>query len=184
MFERYTEKARRAIFFARYEAGQHGSPYIEPEHLLLGMLREDNALFARLLPNEPGPQDLDDRVRRNLKPGPAMSTSVDLPLSDTAKRALAYAAEESERFSHRYIDTVHLLHALMRESSLAYDTLHEQGLELGQLRNDLARESGREPAQIFELLRKEFSPLVARLKVEIEPATLFLVRPCVEERHS
>ncbi|MGC4053504.1 MAG: Clp protease N-terminal domain-containing protein [Paludibaculum sp.] len=41
MFERYTEKARRVIFFARYEASQFGSPYIETEHLLLGLLRED-----------------------------------------------------------------------------------------------------------------------------------------------
>ena len=40
MFERYTEKARRVIFFARYEASQFGSPYIETEHLLLGLLRE------------------------------------------------------------------------------------------------------------------------------------------------
>ena len=44
MFERYTEKARRVIFFARYEASQFGSPYIETEHLLLGLLREDKAV--------------------------------------------------------------------------------------------------------------------------------------------
>ena len=52
MFERYTEKARRVIFFARYEASQYGSPYIETEHLLLGLLREDKALSARILPVE------------------------------------------------------------------------------------------------------------------------------------
>jgi ATP-dependent Clp protease ATP-binding subunit ClpC len=44
VFERYTEKARRAIFFARYEASQYGSPYIKTEHLLLGLLPEDRAL--------------------------------------------------------------------------------------------------------------------------------------------
>ncbi|MBV8774893.1 MAG: hypothetical protein JO166_21550, partial [Deltaproteobacteria bacterium] len=44
MFERYTEKARRTIFFGRYEASQFGSACIEPEHLLLGLLREDKAL--------------------------------------------------------------------------------------------------------------------------------------------
>ncbi len=49
MFERYTEKARRVIFFARYEASQYGSPYIETEHLLLGLLREDKALANRFL---------------------------------------------------------------------------------------------------------------------------------------
>ena len=47
MFERYTEKARRVIFFARYEASQFGSPYIETEHLLLGLLREDKAMANR-----------------------------------------------------------------------------------------------------------------------------------------
>ena len=51
MFERYTEGARRTIFFARYEASQIGSAYIETEHLLLGLLREDKALFHRLLPD-------------------------------------------------------------------------------------------------------------------------------------
>ena len=49
MFERYTEKARRVIFFARYEASQYGSPYIETEHLLLGLMREDKELANRFL---------------------------------------------------------------------------------------------------------------------------------------
>ena len=49
MFEKYTEKARRVIFFARYEASQFGQPYIETEHLLLGILREDKALTSRFL---------------------------------------------------------------------------------------------------------------------------------------
>src|SRR5947209_19682433 len=49
MFERYTEKARRVIFFARYEASQFGSPYIETEHLLLGLLREEKCFAAEIL---------------------------------------------------------------------------------------------------------------------------------------
>src|SRR6266513_2107943 len=49
VFERYTEKARRVIFFARYEASQYGSPYIETEHLLLGLMREDKALATSML---------------------------------------------------------------------------------------------------------------------------------------
>ena len=44
MFEKFTEKARRVVFFARYEASQFGSPHIETEHMLLGLLREDKAL--------------------------------------------------------------------------------------------------------------------------------------------
>ena len=49
MFERYTEKARRVIFFARYEASQFGSPFIETEHLLLGLLREEEGLANLVL---------------------------------------------------------------------------------------------------------------------------------------
>jgi len=49
MFERYTEKARRAIFFARYEASKFGSECIETEHLLLGLMREDRALVNRFM---------------------------------------------------------------------------------------------------------------------------------------
>src|SRR5579885_3403763 len=49
MFERYTEKARRVIFFARYEASQFGSPYIGTEHLLLGLLREEKCFAAEIL---------------------------------------------------------------------------------------------------------------------------------------
>src|SRR6266566_4293847 len=49
VFERYTEKARRVIFFARYEASQYGSPYIETEHLLLGLLREEKCFGAEIL---------------------------------------------------------------------------------------------------------------------------------------
>jgi ATP-dependent Clp protease ATP-binding subunit ClpC len=52
MFERYTEKARRVIFFARYEASQFGAPYIETEHLLLGLLQENKALAFRFFGSE------------------------------------------------------------------------------------------------------------------------------------
>src|SRR5438445_10008713 len=61
MFERYTEKARRAIFFARYECCNYGSEEIESEHLLLGLLRE-TALLQRLL--KTGRESLDRKSTR------------------------------------------------------------------------------------------------------------------------
>ena len=54
MFERYTERARRVIFFARYEASLAGTEAIEPEHLLLGIAREDKSVLAQFLPNGKG----------------------------------------------------------------------------------------------------------------------------------
>jgi ATP-dependent Clp protease ATP-binding subunit ClpC len=50
MFERYTEKARRVIFFARYEALQYGSQVISPEHILLGLMRGDKTISVRFFP--------------------------------------------------------------------------------------------------------------------------------------
>jgi ATP-dependent Clp protease ATP-binding subunit ClpC len=97
MFERYTEKARRVIFFARYEASQFGSPYIETEHLLLGLLREDKALTNRFLRSHASVESIRKQIEAHTTIREKVSTSVDLPLSNECKRVLAYAAEEAER---------------------------------------------------------------------------------------
>src|ERR1700733_2140473 len=115
MFERYTEKARRTIFFARYEASLFGSPYIEPEYFLLGLLREDKALAHRFLRSQTTVESIRKQVEGHTTPGPKVSTSVDLPLSQECKRVLEYGAEEAGRLQHKYIDTEHLLLGLLRE---------------------------------------------------------------------
>ena len=131
MFERYTEKARRTIFFARYEASQFGSPYIETEHLLLGLLREDKALANRFLRSHAAVESIRKQIDGHTAPREKVSTSVDLPLSHECKRVLAYGAEEAERLNHKHIDTEHLLLGLLREEKcFAAQLLREQGLTL------------------------------------------------------
>src|SRR5438445_1213963 len=80
MFERYTEKARRVIFFARYEASQFGAPAIEPEHLLLGLMREDKTLTGRFFPRA---QITIESIRREIEGRTLLReripTSVELP---------------------------------------------------------------------------------------------------------
>ena len=137
MFERYTEKARRVIFFARYEASQFGSPYIETEHLLLGLLRESRAVTAKLLK-----PDSDFVIRKKIElhygERKTISTSVDLPLSNESKRVLAYAAEEAERLDHKHIGSEHLLLGLLREKkSSAALLLNEEGVKLAQAREQI-----------------------------------------------
>jgi ATP-dependent Clp protease ATP-binding subunit ClpC len=140
MFERYTEKARRVIFFARYEASQFGSPYIESEHLLLGLLREDKALTNRFLRSHASIESIRKQIEGRTTIREKVSTSVDLPLSQECKRVLAYAAEEAERLSHKHIGTEHLLLGLLREDkSFAAEILHERGLRLSTLREELNR---------------------------------------------
>jgi len=106
MFERYTEKARRVIIFARYEATQFGSPYIEAEHLLLGLLREHKALNNLLLRSDSSMDSIRKQIVEHITIREKLPTSVvDLPLSNECKRILAYAAEEAERLSHKHIGT-------------------------------------------------------------------------------
>jgi ATP-dependent Clp protease ATP-binding subunit ClpC len=140
MFERYTEKARRVIFFARYEASQFGSPYIETEHLLLGLLREDKALTNRFLRSHASIESIRKQIEGRTTMREKVSTSVDLPLSQECKRVLAYAAEEAEHLSHKHIGTEHLLLGLLREEkSFAAEILHERGLRLSAIREELGR---------------------------------------------
>ena len=140
MFERYTEKARRVIFFARYEASQFGSPYIETEHLLLGLIREDKALANRFLRSHSAVDSIRKQIEAHTTIREKVSTSVDLPLSHECKRVLAYAAEEAERLSHKHIGTEHLLLGLLREEKcFAAEILHERGLRLSTIREELSR---------------------------------------------
>jgi hypothetical protein len=136
MFERYTEQARRTIFFGRYEASQFGCSYIETEHLLLGLFREDKVLASQFLGSPAQVEALRHSIEQRAKSGLKVSMSVDLPLSHESKRVLAYAAEESERMNHKHIGTPHLLLGLLREEkSFAAELLHEQGLSPESVRD-------------------------------------------------
>src|SRR5213082_3539450 len=144
MFERYTEKARRVIFFARYEASQFGAPAIEPEHLLLGLMREDKTLTGRFFPRA---QITIESIRREIEGRTLLReripTSVELPLAPETKRVLHYSHEESDRLQHRHIGTEHLLLGLLREErSMAAQILFERGLRLAAVRDEIARQSG------------------------------------------
>lgn len=174
MFERYTEKARRVIFFARYEASQFGTPFIEVEHLLLALIREDRPLLNRAVPDV---NTLDAEIRASLQQNPKISTTVDLPLSHEAKRVLAYGAEDAERLQNQHIGTAHLLLGLLREEFAVSEICRRHGLTLESLRQKLAEQpAGRDTHNIPSTLRKEFSAFVDRLTPDVEPATVFLFR--------
>ena len=145
MFERYTEKARRVIFFARYEALQYGSLVISPEHILLGLMREDKTMSARFFPFRSGltvdaiRRDVESRIVLREK----MPQSAELHLAPETKRILAFAREESERLRSRTIGTEHLLLGLMREErSIAAEILFEQGVRLQTVREEISRQVG------------------------------------------
>jgi uncharacterized protein (TIGR03435 family) len=136
MFERFTEQARRALFFARYEASELGSTSIDTEHLLLGLMRESTGLTSRLFADAGiALEDIRDDVLRRIPEQPKIPTSVEIPFSGAAKRALKHAAQEADRLSHDYIGTEHLLLGLLREQdSVAADALTSRDLGFDRVR--------------------------------------------------
>ena len=163
MFERYTERARRVLFFARYEASQLGSVSIETEHLLLGLIREGKGLTSRIFARS---EVALDSVRKEIEGRTVLrekvSTSVDIPFATETKRALQYAAEEADRLLHTYIGTEHLLLGILREDrSLAASILMEKGLRLDHVREDvvslLNEKTAAAPRQKDAPLLAEFS---------------------------
>ena len=137
MFERYTEGARRTIFFGRYEASQFGSPFIESEHILLGILREGKASLNAVL----GLIDVGAiraQIEAGSTPRPKTLVSVDLPLTDECKRIFAFAAEEAMRANQKYIGLEHLTLGILRENCLAARILGKQGLTLESARKLIA----------------------------------------------
>src|SRR5437879_4915376 len=147
VFERYTEKARRVIFFARYEASQYGSPYIETEHLLLGLMREDKALANRFLRQQGSIESIRKEIEARITIRERISTSVEVPLTAECKRIRNMAAEEAERLGHKHVGTEHLLLGILREEKcFGAEILMERGLRLSTLREELARTSGEKTA--------------------------------------
>src|SRR5215470_18097254 len=193
MFERYTEKARRVIFFARYEASQFGASQIEAEHILLGLIREDKNLTARFFHrSHANVESIRKEIEGRAVWRDRIREQIDIPLSGEAKRVLAYAAEESERLGTRHIGTEHLLLGLLREeNSVAAEILYERGLRLSDIRQDLMRQvnvernahARKETPHLFEFSRDltesalegKLDPLVGRER-EIDRVIQILCR--------
>jgi ATP-dependent Clp protease ATP-binding subunit ClpC len=170
MFERYTERARRVLFFARYEATQLGSTSIETEHLLLGLIREGKGLTSRIfarshLSLESIRKEIEGRTVFREK----VSTSVEIPFSGETKRVLQFAAEEADRLLHTYIGTEHLLLGILREErSVAASILYEKGMRLASVREDIVQLLNEKTAPA----RPKETPLLAEFSRDLTEAAV------------
>ncbi len=135
MFERYNEKARRVVFYARFFASELGGTLIEPEHILLAILREDSEIFLQWLKTPEEAELLRLEVEQLIKAPHHLPVQSDMALSHSAKRVLAYGAEEAERLHHADIRPAHLLAGLLREQdSQTAATLRKFGINVQQAR--------------------------------------------------
>src|SRR5271166_6260632 len=151
MSERYSETVRRAMLSAHHEAREFGSPRIAPEHVLLGLVAADKALTHRFLRGGDSVEwyraQVEDRAPRR----EPMETAEELPFDAASERVLEYASEEAGRMGHEHIHTEHLLLGLLREDdSAAAEILHERGLQLDAVREQVER-SWRERAHALRL---------------------------------
>ena len=115
MFERYNEKSRRLIFFARYEASRYGASTITPEHLLLAYLRDEEPLLQKLIAPEQI-NTLKTAIEWALPREPKVSTAADMPLSLEMKRILLPHMEKQHTLANQEeITPAHILLSLLRE---------------------------------------------------------------------
>jgi hypothetical protein len=146
MFERYTEAARRTIFFARYEASQLHTGQIEPVHLLLGLFRED-ALLRELM-SSAARESLREHIEKNFMGTETVTTSVDLPLSADCKRVLDVAKEEAEKLGSRPIDSAHLVLGLLAAAPELEKLLRPHGIDRHSYREALFTRAPRPKQEI------------------------------------
>ena len=193
MFEKYNEKARRALFFARYEASKLGSRVIESEHILLGVLREGEEIIKEIFSRfNVKPEQIRREVEGDRLFVDRISSSAELPLSEESKKILAYAAHEAESMLHQYVGTEHLLIGILRvESSTAARILTARGLNVYGVREETIsilkeREADKQKKELPFLAEyardltamahsQQFDPLIGREK-EVERIIQILSR--------
>jgi len=193
MFEKYNEKARRALFFARYEASKLGSRVIESEHILLGVLREGEEIIKEIFSRfNVKPEQIRREVEGDRLFVDRISSSAELPLSEESKKILAYAAHEAESMLHQYVGTEHLLIGILRvETSTAARILTAKGLNVYGVREETIsilkeREADKQKKELPFLAeyardltqmahQAQFDPLIGREK-EVERIIQILSR--------
>jgi ATP-dependent Clp protease ATP-binding subunit ClpA len=140
MFERFTERARHLVVLAQEEARvlQHG--YIGTEHLLLGLLREEEGLAARVLDSLG--VEIDEvraQVARVVGRGDEV-TNGQIPFTPRAKKVLELALREARSLGHDYIGTEHVLLGLVRENEgVGARVLREFGVDAEKIRKEVVR---------------------------------------------
>jgi L-glyceraldehyde 3-phosphate reductase len=135
MWQRFTERARKVVFYAQEEAQRFGEGYVSTEHLLLGLVRETDSVSSRVLEADGvSLNKIRAEVEKQLPKGDARA-SQDMTLTPRAKRVIDLAYDEARNLGNNYIGTEHLLLGLVREGDgLAGRVLAKLGIELEKSR--------------------------------------------------
>jgi len=139
MFDRFTDRAKKVMSFARQEAQKFNHEYIGTEHILLGLVQEGSGVAANVLKNmNIDLEKIRHEVEKIVKTGPSMVTMGQLPFTPRAKKVLELSMEEASQLSHNYIGTEHLLLGLIKENEgIAAQVLMNLGVKLEDVREEV-----------------------------------------------
>ncbi len=140
MWQRFTERARKVVFYAQEEAGRLGENYVSTEHLLLGLVRENDSVAARILDRLGiSIKQMRDEIDRQCAHGDGR-LGQDMQLTPRAKRVIDLAYDEARQLNNNYIGTEHLLLGLIREGEgLAGRVLSKMNVDLDQTRQEVIK---------------------------------------------
>ncbi len=129
MWQRFTERARKVVFYAQEEAQKWGENFVGPEHLLLGLIHEDDNMASRVLDRlGVSPEAVRERVQAHLQPSED-GQGKDMQLTPLAKKIIDFAYEEAKQLKNNYIGAEHLLLGMLREpDGIALDVLMGLGV--------------------------------------------------------
>jgi ATP-dependent Clp protease ATP-binding subunit ClpA len=153
MFERFTERARQVIVLAQDEARMLGHDYIGTEHILLGLLREEDGLAARVLDSlDITVEKVRAQVARIVGQGDEITTG-QIPFTPRTKKVLELALREGLLLGHNHIGTEHILLGLVRENEgVAARILLDFDADAEKIRNEIIRmlsgHGGRTPREL------------------------------------
>jgi ATP-dependent Clp protease ATP-binding subunit ClpC len=140
VFERFTERARQVVVLAQDEARALKHNYIGTEHILLGLLREEEGLAARVLESlDITVEEVRAQVARIVGQGDEVTTG-QIPFTPRAKKVLELALREALSLGHNYIGTEHILLGLVRENEgVAARILLDFDADAEKIRNEIIR---------------------------------------------
>ncbi|MEN2985207.1 MAG: ATP-dependent Clp protease ATP-binding subunit [Thermodesulfovibrionaceae bacterium] len=132
MFEKFTEKGRKIILYAREEAEKRNSEFLDTEHILLAILREEDSIPIAIL-RKMGitPENVRYEIEKMISQESNLLTYGEIPFSPKAKKVIEYAIEEARLLGHPYIGSEHLFLGLIKEEEgLAGKILRNMGINL------------------------------------------------------
>ena len=173
--DKYTEGARKSVYYAKKEAQRNGHASLRTEHLLVGLLKDpDNTGCAVLKECGIDPRAVRAKLSLRMTPGTASPMTEEIPYSVSAKRVLKYSRQEALTMNHRYVGTEHLLLGLIRErSGLAADVLHEMGVNLLMVKRRILESTSvervtkeRSGTPALDEIGRDLTMLAARTKLD------------------